>query len=184
MRSAFIVVWIGLQTALPLSYYVGDDAFDERFAWRMFSPVRMVTCQTRFIDATDGLQTTVRAAADVHEVWASLLTRARWDVIAGYARRYCGQRRAAGVVRPVLRVDVVCGNPDTLNRPLCRSALVDGDADGVPDAYREAAACAGLGPRACYHRDCGDESPAACRARLCQIRPVPLDLDLCESDDG
>jgi len=184
MRSAFIVLWIGLQMAVPLSYYLGDDVFDERFAWRMFSSVRTVTCQTRFIDETDGLQTPVRAAADLHEVWVSLLTRARRDVIDGYARRYCEQRRAAGVSRPVLRVDVVCSNPETLNRPLCRAALVDADADGVPDAYREATACAGLDPRDCYRNDCGEDKPAACRARLCQVRPVPVTLDLCESDDG
>jgi hypothetical protein len=184
MRSAFIVLWIALQVAIPLSYYAGDDVFDERFAWRMFSPVRVVSCQTRFIDATDGLQTTVRAAADVHEVWGSLLTRARRDVIAGYARKWCDERRAAGAGRPVLRVDVVCTNPEALNRPMCKGALVDADADGVPDAYREATACAGMRPIECYRADCGDARPSDCRAHLCQVRPVPEMLNLCEDDLG
>jgi len=35
--SFFIVAYLLWQLALPLSYYVGDDKLDERFAWRMFS---------------------------------------------------------------------------------------------------------------------------------------------------
>jgi len=35
--SFFIVAYLLWQLALPLSYYVGDDKSDERFAWRMFS---------------------------------------------------------------------------------------------------------------------------------------------------
>jgi hypothetical protein len=184
MRSAFIVFWIAVQIALPLAYYLGDDVFDERFAWRMFSPVRVVPCQTRFIDATAGGQSTVRATADVHEVWGALLTRARRDVMEAYARRWCAERRAAGVTKPVLHVDVVCSDPSTSNRPLCRGALMDADADGVPDAYRESPTCAGRTPTECYRDDCGDERPAACRARLCQVRPVPAEVDFCEADHG
>ena len=38
LANIFIVAVIASQIWLPLSYYLGDDPFDERFAWRMFSP--------------------------------------------------------------------------------------------------------------------------------------------------
>ena len=32
------------QIATPLSYYLGDEPFEERFAWRMFSPLQVRPC--------------------------------------------------------------------------------------------------------------------------------------------
>ena len=41
----FIAVFVAVQLALPLHYYLlRDDHHDERFAWRMFSSTRMLTC--------------------------------------------------------------------------------------------------------------------------------------------
>ena len=37
--SVFILLWLVWQVAVPLSYYVGDNVDDERFAWRMFSGI-------------------------------------------------------------------------------------------------------------------------------------------------
>lgn len=37
--STFIIAWLVWQLVVPLSYYLGDNADDERFAWRMFSGV-------------------------------------------------------------------------------------------------------------------------------------------------
>jgi hypothetical protein len=37
--SVFIIAWLVWQLAVPLSYYLGDNVDDERFAWRMFSGV-------------------------------------------------------------------------------------------------------------------------------------------------
>ena len=43
-RGRFIAVFIATQLVLPLRYYVlRDDEHDERFAWRMFSPMRMAS---------------------------------------------------------------------------------------------------------------------------------------------
>lgn len=37
--SVFIISWLAWQLLVPLSYYLGDNVDDERFAWRMFSGV-------------------------------------------------------------------------------------------------------------------------------------------------
>ena len=37
--NVFIVSWLLWQLLVPLSYYLGHDVDDERFAWRMFSGV-------------------------------------------------------------------------------------------------------------------------------------------------
>lgn len=181
MRSAFIVVWLALQIGLPLRYYMGDDVFDERFAWRMFSPVRLVPCQVRFIDTTGGGQELVRPETELHEVWTALLTRARRSVIEGYAERWCDVREARGGPPPSLRVDITCSNPHEANLPICRGSTSDRNGNGLPDAYDTATtSCRELEARACYERDCGDRRPENCRTERCQVRPVPADLDLCD----
>ncbi|MFZ4735706.1 MAG: hypothetical protein ACOYM9_07165 [Bradymonadia bacterium] len=118
-RTLFIIAWIGIQLAVPAAYYLGEDRFDERFAWRMFSPVRLSECRVRFIDRTDGGEAQVRHGADVHEVWGNLFSRARVSVIEGYADRWCARRRDAGASQPALHVDLVCVNPDRLSDPEC-----------------------------------------------------------------
>jgi hypothetical protein len=42
---AFIVVAVLAQLLIPLTYYLRDDPYDERFAWRMFSGVRLQECE-------------------------------------------------------------------------------------------------------------------------------------------
>ena len=41
---AFIAAFLLYQVATPLSYYLGDEPFEERFAWRMFSPLLIRPC--------------------------------------------------------------------------------------------------------------------------------------------
>ncbi len=110
MRSLFIVAFLAVQLALPVSYYLGDAPLDERFAWRMFSPIRMVRCR---LDVREGAgRTPVRAEAELHAVWMSLLRRGRPDVIAAWAEARCGRmERDAGAPVP-LYVGVVCRMPD------------------------------------------------------------------------
>lgn len=184
MRTAFIVVWLALQIGLPLRYYLGADRFDERFAWRMFSPVRMVACQTRFIDETGGEQRLVRPAGELHEVWTGLIARARRSIIDGYARRWCNARRAEGLSRPILKADVTCVDPATQSRPICLGAPTDADGDGVPDTFRTAPGCSGLDPKACFVAECGTRTAARCREETCTVRPIPEDLNLCETDEA
>jgi hypothetical protein len=47
-RGRFIIAFLAVQLLLPLHYYlVRHDPHDERFAWRMFSPMRMADCAVR-----------------------------------------------------------------------------------------------------------------------------------------
>jgi hypothetical protein len=173
-KSAFIVAWLAVQIALPLRYYLRDDAFDERFAWRMFSPVRPLGCQVAFYDETGGAPRPVELSSRIHAVWISLLQRARPSVVEAFARSYCAERPGT-----VLRVDLTCSTPDSLHLAVCKAPLDDADHDGVPDAFAEAPDCAGRDAAACFREECGDRDAAACKEARCRTRPFPRDADLC-----
>lgn len=177
-RDAFIVGFVGLQAALPLRYYLADDPFDERFAWRMFSPVRPLDCEVTFYDESGASPQRVELRPRLHAVWINLVQRARPSVVERFARQYCEAEVEAGR-RPVLRVDLVCQTPDSLKLAICKVDLTDGDGDGVPDAYAGAPACEGRAPAACFRDECDDQAPDACRAARCRTRPFPRDLDFC-----
>lgn len=135
VRSLFIVAFIAAQLYLPLSYYLrpdplpelreghagqgpvtlpeGSDPFDERFAWRMFSPVRMVKCRATLYDATDGVRKRVRVGQELHYLWVNLMRRARRPIFDQYARWRCPQM-AEGGATPVLNAEVTCPLPGDL----------------------------------------------------------------------
>ncbi len=85
-RGRFIVAWIVVQAALPLVYYAARrDPHDERFAWRMFSPMRMIQCQPSFTmdDRELPLGTTF------HEAWVDVANRGRFSVVEAMGARLC-----------------------------------------------------------------------------------------------
>jgi len=85
-RSLFIAAFLGVQALLPLHYYLlGKDHYDERFAWRMFSDVRMLRCEGSF--AVGGRP--VDLAARFHSAWITLLERGRSEVIGEMGQRLC-----------------------------------------------------------------------------------------------
>ena len=82
----FIHLFLAVQIALPISYYVARrDKYDERFAWRMFSAERMVTCGP--IVRVGGKR--VRLGDQFHEAWVELAKRGRRDVLEAMAARLC-----------------------------------------------------------------------------------------------
>lgn len=84
--NGFIVGFIALQVALPMHYYlVRRDDHDERFAWRMFSSVRMVTC-TLELKVGDNL---VALNREFHDGWLALAQRGRRNVVEAMAQRMC-----------------------------------------------------------------------------------------------
>ncbi len=87
-RGRFILAFVAIQLALPLVYYtVRRDPHDERFAWRMFSPMRMTKCQPRFV--LDGKP--LELGSMFHEAWIELAQRGRFVVVEEMARHVCEQ---------------------------------------------------------------------------------------------
>lgn len=84
----FVHVFVAVQLAVPLTYYVArDDRFDERFAWRMFSAERMAQCRPVFRVGDDPQP--AKLGKTFHEAWVTIAQRGRQDVVDAMARRLC-----------------------------------------------------------------------------------------------
>lgn len=174
MKNVLIVAFLALQIGLPLSYYLGDEPHDERFAWRMFSPIRLIKCDVTLYDASGGARTRIRPLQEMHVVWRNLMRRGRIPVVEAFARTWC----AAAPDRK-LTVDLTCGPPDGRLLGICRRGPGDRNHDGVPDGYADPFVCAAGDLKACFANDCGDKSAAACHAERCVVRLVPAERDFC-----
>jgi hypothetical protein len=89
---AYVVIGvaIALQLLVPLRYYLGDDPYDERFSWRMFSEVRVVSCRAEaFETARAGHRREVPLMQVIHEAWKTTLERNRETVVHAFLRRRC-----------------------------------------------------------------------------------------------
>jgi hypothetical protein len=97
VRARLSVAWlwllVALQVAIPASYYlVRDDRDDERFAWRMFSSVRLTRCRVRAFDGkTPQERAHVDLATYLHASWQRSLERGRKHVIERFLSARCGQ---------------------------------------------------------------------------------------------
>jgi hypothetical protein len=88
LTNIIIIITLSSQLLIPLSYYIRDaHPFDERFAWRMFSPIRMVECSTVWREGEDRHR--VRPSDHVHIVWLNLMKRMREDVVRRYISHRC-----------------------------------------------------------------------------------------------
>ncbi len=85
-RGRFILAFLAVQLLLPLRYYLQPrDPHDERFSWRMFSPMRMSHCTPSF--EIDGKP--VNLASVFHEAWYEIAQRGRFSVIEAMGARLC-----------------------------------------------------------------------------------------------
>ncbi|MFT5586218.1 MAG: hypothetical protein ACI9VR_003815 [Cognaticolwellia sp.] len=85
-RDLFILTVVLLQGLIPLHYYLGvSHSYDERFAWRMFSETRLVSCQVQF--RADGEEIALKRT--FHSAWITLLRRGRPSVVQGVQDRVC-----------------------------------------------------------------------------------------------
>lgn len=114
IRRIFIVLFLGSQLLIPLTYYLnrGDpyDAYDERFAWRMFSPIRMVRCDvTLSEDRGDGPHA-LQASREMALPWDNWMKRGHRRVILGFARHRCEAAQNAGEAL-AFYADVTCRLP-------------------------------------------------------------------------
>jgi hypothetical protein len=93
-RGRFILAFVVIQALLPLAYYTTRrDPHDERFAWRMFSPMRMARCTPHV--TIDGKPFQLGSA--FHEAWMSVAARGRFDVIEAMGAKLCAAHPDARV---------------------------------------------------------------------------------------
>jgi hypothetical protein len=104
MRAAsiFIAGFLLVQIALPVEYYAcRQDRYDERFAWRMFSPERMTQCSPEFTMGEPKRR--VVLGAEFHQAWVETAKRGRIEVITRMAEKLCelnpGEREKGGEAR-------------------------------------------------------------------------------------
>lgn len=110
-----IAAILAFQIAMPLSYYLSDRLYDERFSWRMFSTLRLRDCKVEVKEhlISEGRSRTrrVNIERDVHVAWLRLLERMRSAVVDEYLARRCQSP-------DVTSVDFTCHCNDTDGRPL------------------------------------------------------------------
>jgi len=83
------------QLLLPLHYYTARrDPHDERFAWRMFSPMRMTDCAVRA--TLDGAP--LPLDREFHEAWLAIARRGRFAVVEEMGARLCAKHGGKPVV--------------------------------------------------------------------------------------
>lgn len=110
-RQALTLAFLAVQLGVPLAYYVvRDSAYDERFAWRMFSPTRMVDCRAQFLAKTSeaGEARPLRLSREISEPWIRWIRRGHVRVARAFAAHWCGNQGPGAT----LEVTLVCGTPD------------------------------------------------------------------------
>lgn len=85
-RGRLIVLVVVSQLLIPLTYYTSRrDPHDERFAWRMFSPMRMAQCTPEM--KVDGKR--IDLGGEFHEAWIEIARRGRFVVLEAMAAKLC-----------------------------------------------------------------------------------------------
>ncbi len=102
-----IVAALAFQLVVPLTYYMRSDPYDERFAWRMFSAVRLHRCQTTATETVGEVEQSIALSRVIHRAWVNHLSRNRRDVVHAFLHRRC---REEGVTHVKVQND--CSTPD------------------------------------------------------------------------
>src|SRR5687768_13667023 len=118
-------IWVVLMLAIPLRYYVGGDRYDERFAWRMFSAVRVQRCQVRVSEEREGIERNIALMEVLPAPWTALLERNRASVIERFLRWRCEERE--GTTRVRFRNDCLDANGTALSPTIRLIECASGD---------------------------------------------------------
>ena len=99
-QGRVIALFVIAQLLLPLHYYLArKDPHDERFAWRMFSPMRMARCApTVVIDDKPA-----NLGGEFHEAWLEIAGRGRFTVLEAMGAKLC-----AKYPKSVVRLSLQC----------------------------------------------------------------------------
>jgi hypothetical protein len=84
-----LALWLALHVYAPLSYYLSDDVYDERFAWRMFSAVRVQDCSVDARETVSGSERPIALQSVLPAPWVSLLQRDRPAVVTRFLTWRC-----------------------------------------------------------------------------------------------
>ncbi len=103
----FLGVFLFAQVLIPLRYYLGDDPYDERFSWRMFSAVRVHQCRVAAVETTDGTPRPIDLNREIHRAWINTLRRNRDAVTQKFLQARCDGDGVSEVV-----VTNNCVDPD------------------------------------------------------------------------
>lgn len=106
-RKAAVVIalaWLAIQVAVPARYYFSDDIYDERFAWRMFSAVRVQDCNVTAREVVGGMERPIQLSSVLPLPWITLLQRNRPAVVA----RFLAWRCASDAEPSEVRLATVC----------------------------------------------------------------------------
>jgi hypothetical protein len=107
--SSYAWLWllVAVQVAIPASYYLRDDRDDERFAWRMFSAVRVRNCDVTVREQRTVDFEPVDLDKLLHASWRAALARGRRRVIERFLAKRCHDEplRAVKFVRTCREVD-------------------------------------------------------------------------------
>ena len=93
-----IGVVLALHLTIPLTYYLREDPYDERFAWRMFSGIRMHSCEVRVDERVGSELRPLSITETIPVAWRNLLRRNRRPVILGLLERRCEEPEVEAVV--------------------------------------------------------------------------------------
>ena len=88
---------VAAQLLVPLTYYLRDDPYDERFAWRMFSGVRLQQCDALATEVHAGSERRVALYGALSPGWVANLERNRRVVIDRYLEHRCALEGVSAV---------------------------------------------------------------------------------------
>jgi hypothetical protein len=88
--AAWLWLLVAIQIAIPASYYLRDaNRDDERFAWRMFSGIRLKRCTVAAREERQGERALVPLRGVLHSSWIHALERGRRRVIEQFMLDRC-----------------------------------------------------------------------------------------------
>lgn len=123
-----LALFLLFQAFAPLHYYLGEHPWDERFAWRMYSAVRVARCQLQSFETHGGEREQTRISEHIHVAYASNIQRNRPRVAEAYLRWRCEQDddlQQAEIYNTCIDASGELIEPRFERRIFCESAFIE-----------------------------------------------------------
>ena len=129
-------LWLAYHLLVPLRYYAlpDHDVYDERFAWRMFSAVRVQRCEVSVHETVLGQRRAVNLERILPMPWVALVERNRPAVQRGMLEFLCERPTAPSGVE----VESRCVEPSGERAPTVQRAI-DCESGAITDERASAA---------------------------------------------